>query len=232
MSERNPDRRKALPDAIQPRGRGARSNVSGRFEPNGYEPFDDGWREDDGDPPKLHTRIHAEHPKRIISRNNSPDIPFDQSINPYKGCEHGCIYCYARPSHAFLGLSPGLDFETKIFYKPNAASLLDKALRAKGYRARPIALGANTDPYQPIERTARATRSILEVLARFNHPVGIITKSALVLRDLDILAPMAARVLAHDGFFGDRLSGKFPGDPTLPHHQNAIGQADDLLHLG
>ncbi|MEO1225807.1 MAG: PA0069 family radical SAM protein [Pseudomonadota bacterium] len=177
------------------RGRGAISNRDSRFEPHSHEWMDDGWgTEPDADGPnRIETTLLIDRARTILNRNNSPDIPFDLSINPYKGCEHGCIYCYARPSHAFLGLSPGLDFETKIFYKPNAGPLLDKALRAKGYRAQPIALGANTDPYQPIERRTRTTRAILEVLARFNHPVGIITKSALILRDLDILAPMAAR---------------------------------------
>ncbi|MEM7443592.1 MAG: PA0069 family radical SAM protein [Pseudomonadota bacterium] len=177
------------------RGRGAISNRDGRFEPHYHELVDDGWGGpfDEEEPARLETTLLIDRARTIVNRNNSPDIPFDQSINPYKGCEHGCIYCYARPSHAFLGLSPGLDFETKIFYKPNAAKLLDRAFRAKNYRASPIALGANTDPYQPIERRVKATRSILQVLAGFNHPVGIITKSALVLRDLDILAPMAAR---------------------------------------
>jgi len=176
------------------RGRGAISNRDSRFDAYSHEWEDDGWGSlDDDTPNRLETTLLIDRARTIINRNNSPDIPFDQSINPYKGCEHGCIYCYARPSHAYLGLSPGLDFETKIFYKPNAAALLDKAFRARGYRAKPIALGANTDPYQPIERKAKATRSILEVMARFNHPVGIITKSAMVLRDLDILVPMAKR---------------------------------------
>lgn len=196
MSERNPDRRKALPDAIQPRGRGARSNVSGRFEPNGYEPFDDGWREDDGDPPKLHTRIHAEHPKRIISRNNSPDISFSQSINPYQGCEHGCIYCYARPSHAYWGLSPGLDFESRIFFKPDAADLLKKEFAAPNYRPSTIVIGANTDPYQPAEREFGLMRKMLPVFTKTRHPVSVITKSALVTRDIDMWAELARQDLA------------------------------------
>ena len=178
----------------QQRGRGARSNVPGRFERLGRALFDNGW---DGleDLPPLKTSVVAETAKTIITRNQSPDISFDRSINPYRGCEHGCSYCYARPTHAFMGLSPGLDFESKLFAKSNAVELLRQELSAPGYVPRTIALGANTDPYQPIERSHRLTRRILEVLAEFGHPVGIVTKSALVLRDLDILKPMAERGL-------------------------------------
>ncbi len=175
------------------RGRGAQSNESGRFEPHAYIPVDDGWSEDE--PPKLETTVTFERPKTIITRNDSPDISFDRSINPYRGCEHGCIYCFARPTHAFMGLSPGLDFESKLFAKPDAASLLEKELAAKNYKPRTIAIGTNTDPYQPIERQHRVMRQVLEVLARSNHPVGIVTKSALVLRDLDLLVPMAEKGL-------------------------------------
>lgn len=178
----------------QERGRGARSNASGRFERFDRYVFDDGWAGLE-DAPKLATTVTEERPKNIITRNSSPDISFDRSINPYRGCEHGCSYCYARPTHAYMGLSPGLDFESKLFAKTNAAELLRRELSAPGYEPRMIALGANTDPYQPIERRYRITRSILEVLAEFGHPVGIVTKSALVLRDLDILAPMAERGL-------------------------------------
>jgi DNA repair photolyase len=176
------------------RGRGAVTNVSGRFEKQARESFDDGWAEPDTLPP-FRTETVMERAVSIISRNTSPDIPFDRSINPYRGCEHGCSYCYARPSHAYLGLSPGLDFEAKLYAKPNAAELLERELAAPKYQPAEIALGANTDPYQPIERQFRITRSILEVLSRCNHPVTIVTKSASVTRDIDILAPMAERGL-------------------------------------
>ena len=174
------------------RGRGATSNVSGRFERFAVTPFDDGWGRHDEPAPKLETIVTAEPAQSIVATNDSPDIPFDRSINPYKGCEHGCIYCFARPSHAYLGLSPGLDFESRIFAKPNAASLLREVLSRPGYRPQPFALGANTDPYQPVERRLKLTRQILEVLAESRHPVSIVTKSNMVLRDLDLLGPMAA----------------------------------------
>jgi DNA repair photolyase len=177
------------------RGRGAVSNPGGRYEPVQTETFDDGWDIEDEKPPAP-TEIIVETARKIITRNDSPDISFDQSINPYRGCEHGCIYCFARPTHAFQGLSPGLDFETKIFVKPNAAELLEKELRAPGYEVKTIAMGTNTDPYQPLEKKLRITRGILEVLQRANHPVGIVTKGHLVTRDIDILAPMAERGLA------------------------------------
>ena len=176
-------------------GRGAVSNPDGRYEPIQRAAYDDGWGTLD-DPPPLPTEVTLEKARAIITRNDSPDISFDRSINPYRGCEHGCIYCFARPTHAYQGLSPGLDFETKLFAKPNAAELLEKELSAPSYRPRTIAMGTNTDPYQPIERKFRITRGILEVLDRFSHPVGIVTKSALVMRDIDILAPMAGRSLA------------------------------------
>jgi DNA repair photolyase len=177
------------------RGRGAASNESGRFEPVKREDFDDGWERDEAAEP-FKTEVIHERPRVIITRNQSPDISFDRSINPYRGCEHGCVYCFARPTHAYMGLSPGLDFETKLFVKDGAAVLLQRELAAPSYKPRTIAMGTNTDPYQPIERQYRVTRSILEVLARCDHPVGIVTKSNLVLRDLDILAPMAAKGLA------------------------------------
>ena len=176
------------------RGRGAPSNASGRFETLRREALDDGWENEDVAP--LQTEIMIERPRTIITRNESPDISFDRSINPYRGCEHGCAYCYARPTHAYLGLSAGLDFESKLFVKENAAALLEKELAAPKYRPATIALGANTDAYQPIERQHRITRSVLEVLARCDHPVGIVTKSNLVTRDIDLLAPMAAKGLA------------------------------------
>jgi len=176
------------------RGRGALSNAAGRFEPHAREAFDDGWQRLDDLPP-FRTSVTVEKPRTIINRNDSPDVGFDRSINPYRGCEHGCVYCFARPTHAYQGLSAGLDFETRLFAKPDAPELLVKELSKPGYEPRTIALGINTDGYQPIEREWRLTRRILEVLRDFGHPVGIVTKSALVLRDLDILAPMAERGL-------------------------------------
>ncbi|MGB7036842.1 MAG: PA0069 family radical SAM protein [Xanthobacteraceae bacterium] len=176
------------------RGRGTASNASGRFEPIARVAFDDGWQGIE-ELPAFKTTVTADATRKIIARNESPDISFEQSINPYRGCEHGCVYCYARPSHAYLGLSPGLDFESKLFMKPNAAELLERELSAKAYVPKIIALGSNTDPYQPIERRYQITRRILEVLERAGNPVGIVTKSALVLRDLDILTRMAARNL-------------------------------------
>jgi DNA repair photolyase len=176
------------------RGRGAKSNASGRYEPLARIAFDDGWQNFEELPP-FKTNVALDSTRKIITRNNSPDISFDRSINPYRGCEHGCIYCFARPTHAYLGLSPGLDFETQLFAKPDAPKLLERELSAPGYVPRTIAIGTNTDPYQPIEREHRIMRGILEVLERYGHPVGIVTKSALVLRDLDILASMAQRNL-------------------------------------
>jgi len=179
------------------KGRGASSNETGRFETHTRHPVDDGWRahiEDDA--PKLHTTVTVDATRSVIARNQSPDIPFEQSLNPYRGCEHGCVYCFARPTHAWLGLSPGLDFETKLLAKPEAPKLLEAELRKPGYTCQVLAMGTNTDPYQPIEREYRITRQVLEVLSRFNHPVSIVTKSSLVTRDIDILAGMAARKLA------------------------------------
>src|SRR5437016_2561030 len=176
------------------RGRGAQSNASGRFEAEARLGFDDGWQSLDELPP-FKTTIAVDTARKVITRNDSPDIGFDRSINPYRGCEHGCVYCFARPTHAYLGLSPGLDFESKLFVKPDAPALLEKELSAPNYQVRTIAIGTNTDPYQPIERKYEVMRGILEVLERAGHPVGIVTKSALVLRDVDILARMARRNL-------------------------------------
>ena len=181
-------------DPERRRGRGAETNRSGRFEPTARELIDDGWSSFAELPP-LKTTVEEERPRKIITTNLSPDISFDRSINPYRGCEHGCAYCFARPTHAYMGLSPGLDFETKLFAKPNAAELLAKELAKPGYEAKTMAIGTNTDPYQPIEKRYRIMREILEVLDRTHHPVGIVTKSALVLRDIDILARMAERNL-------------------------------------
>jgi DNA repair photolyase len=176
-------------------GRAAQTNASGRYEPLARIAFDDGWRSLDELPP-FKTTVQTDSTRKIITCNDSPDIGFDRSINPYRGCEHGCAYCFARPTHAYLGLSPGLDFESKLFVKPEAAELLERELSAPGYEPKVIAIGTNTDPYQPIERRYKVMRRILEVLDRAGHPVGIVTKSALVLRDLDILARMAERKLA------------------------------------
>src|SRR5437879_4227138 len=177
------------------RGRGAQSNASGRFEAEARVAFDDGGQGLEDLPP-FKTTVALDTARKVITRNDSPDIGFDRSINPYRGCEHGCVYCFARPTHAFLGLSPGLDFESKLFAKPDAAALLEKELAAPDYEPRMIAIGTNTDPYQPIERERKIMRGILEVLERAGHPVGIVTKSALVARDADILARMARRNLA------------------------------------
>jgi len=175
--------------------RGARSFVAGRFESVAREAFDDGWTPEEKDERELATQVTVERARSIISHNDSPDVGFEQSINPYRGCEHGCIYCYARPSHAYLELSPGLDFETRLFAKTNAAELLRAALARPGYLPSPIALGANTDCYQPIERKYRITRQVLEVLAECEHPCTIVTKSALVERDLDLLKDLASKNL-------------------------------------
>lgn len=184
----------AIPQ-VKARGRGVGSNSSGRFEAFKRSGIDDGWHREDEDLPVLKTHVTEEAARSIIARNISPDISFDRSINPYRGCEHGCSYCYARPSHAYLGLSAGLDFESRLFAKTNAVELLQKELGAKGYEPATIALGANTDPYQPVERQYRLTREILKILNECNHPVGIVTKSALVTRDIDILKPMAEKGL-------------------------------------
>ncbi|HXN43753.1 MAG TPA: PA0069 family radical SAM protein [Xanthobacteraceae bacterium] len=182
-------------DRERRRGRGALSNASGRYEPKARIGFDDGWQSLEDLPP-FATTVTVDATRKIITRNDSPDIGFDRSINPYRGCEHGCVYCFARPTHAYLGLSPGLDFETKLFVKPEAPELLERELSAPGYQPRTIAIGTNTDPYQPIDRRYQIMRRILEVLERAGHPVGIVTKSALVLRDVDILSRMAERNLA------------------------------------
>jgi DNA repair photolyase len=189
------------------RGRGAQSNASGRYEPLARIAFDDGWQSFEELPP-FKTTVSIDSTRKIITRNNSPDISFDRSINPYRGCEHGCIYCFARPTHAYLGLSPGLDFESKLFAKPDAPKLLERELSAANYVPRTIAIGTNTDPYQPIEREHQVMRRILEVLERYGHPVGIVTKSALVVRDLDILARMAQRNLVKVALSVTTLDGK------------------------
>ncbi len=177
------------------RGRGADSNRAGRFEATNRVAFDDGWNGLEEER-VVRTEVRIEEPRSAITWQRSPDLPFDRSINPYRGCEHGCVYCYARPSHAFLNLSPGLDFETRLIARPGIAKVLEGELRKPGYRVQPLAIGTNTDPYQPVEREHAIMRDVLEVLASFRHPVWITTRGALVERDIDLLAPMAAQGLA------------------------------------
>lgn len=185
------------------RARGAGRNLAGRFETLERVEIGTGWEGDGWDIPEpqagWRTEVAVEEPRSAITRNASPDVPFDRSLNPYRGCEHGCIYCFARPSHGYLGLSPGLDFETRLVARPGIWRVLDRELRRRSYEVAPLAIGTNTDPYQPIEAKFKAMRKVLEVLQDFGHPVGIVTKGTMVARDLDILAPMAARGLAHVG---------------------------------
>ena len=192
------DDARTLDPARRP-GRGARTNRPGRFEAQDRVAVDDGWPGDEEALAPLRTEVREERPRSIITRNTSPDIGFDRSINPYRGCEHGCVYCFARPTHAYLNLSPGLDFETRLIARPGAGAVLERELRRKGYRPAVMAIGTNTDPYQPIERRYRVMREVLEVLAAFNHPVGIVTKGTGIERDIDLLAPMAAAGLAQVG---------------------------------
>ena len=215
-------------DRERRRGRGTVSNSSGRFEPLARVAFDDGWQAPDDLPP-FKTTITVDATRKIIARNDLPDISFDRSINPYRGCEHGCVYCFARPTHAYLGLSPGLDFESKLFMKPNAPELLEREIAAPSYVPKIIAIGTNTDPYQPIERQHQIMRRILEVLERAGHPVGIVTKSALVLRDLDILARMAKRDLVKVAISVTTLDPKLartmePRASTPPKRLEALRQ--------
>jgi DNA repair photolyase len=215
-------------DSQRRRGRGAVTNESGRYEPLARIAFDDGWQSLEELPP-FKTTVTVDATRKIITRNDSPDISFDRSINPYRGCEHGCIYCFARPTHAYLGLSPGLDFESKLFVKPDAPELLERELAAPGYSPRTIAIGTNTDPYQPIEKTYQVMRRILEVLERTGHPVGIVTKSALILRDIDILARMAKRNLAKVALSVTTLDAKLarvmePRAATPPRRLDALRQ--------
>ena len=227
----------APPHALK--GRGATFNPANRFRRDARELVDDGWSPpgdvpSDDEPPPLKTTVSIQKARTIIARNDSPDIPFTQSINPYQGCEHGCIYCYARPSHAFLDLSPGLDFETRLFAKPNAAALLRTELAHPGYRCEPIALGTNTDPYQPIEREWKVTRQVIEVLAECEHPLTITTKGVLILRDLDLLAPMAAKNLARVyvsiAMLDRELARKL--DPRAPSPQRRLEMIKALSDAG
>src|SRR5579864_6498368 len=218
----------SIVDRERRRGRGTVSNATGRYEPLARIAFDDGWQGLEELPP-FQTSVTADATRKIITRNDSPDISFDRSINPYRGCEHGCVYCFARPTHAYLGLSPGLDFESKLFMKPNAPELLERELSAPGYVPKTIAIGTNTDPYQPIERRYQIMRRILEVLERCGHPVGIVTKSALILRDLDILTRLAQRNLVKVALSVTTLDPKLarvmePRAATPPRRLEALRQ--------
>lgn len=199
-------------DTVQPQhktpGRAARSNPDNRFDRLTCEAVDDGWVGDDDPLPVLRTHVSEEVPRKVITRNTSPDLSFDRSVNPYRGCEHGCIYCFARPSHAYLGLSPGLDFETELIARPTAAAVLRRELSAASYRPATIAIGTNTDPYQPIEKDRRIMRDILQILLDFNHPTAIVTKGTLIARDIDLLAPMAAKGLLRVGISVTTLDPK------------------------
>ncbi|WP_156387637.1 PA0069 family radical SAM protein [Methylobacterium sp. Leaf399] len=230
------------------KGRGATVNPDGRYEAARHEAFDDGWGGDEApSAPRaevlraevlrtevLRTEVLPEAARSIITRNTSPDIAFDRSINPYRGCEHGCVYCFARPNHAYVGLSPGLDFETRLFTKPDAARLLERELAAPGYRPATIALGTATDPYQPIERTHRLTRQVLEVLARDRHPVGIVTKSNLVTRDIDILSDMAAMGLVKVAMSVTTLDPALARrmEPRAPHPERRLDAIRQLTAAG
>jgi DNA repair photolyase len=218
----NPPNNDRLGGPQKIKGRGAASNPEGRFESTSAEAVDDGWEQEDL-APRPATTVTEERARSIISRNDSPDIAFEQSINPYRGCEHGCIYCYARPSHGYLNLSAGLDFETKLFAKSNAAELLRRELARPGYRVSPINLGANTDPYQPVERQYRITRQVIEVLAEHRHPLTIVTKSALIERDIDLLAELARDNLVYAFVsvtsLDNRLSAKLEPRASAPHRR-------------
>ncbi|NOT39028.1 MAG: PA0069 family radical SAM protein [Alphaproteobacteria bacterium] len=216
------------------RGRGTFSNLSGRFESQHRVLMDDGWGTLEGDPPKLKTTVAIDATRSIIARNASPDIPFDRSINPYRGCEHGCVYCFARPTHAYLGLSPGQDFESRLFVKPKAAQLLRQELRKPGYQVRTMALGTNTDPYQPIDEKYQITREVLKVLRDFRHPVGIVTKSNRVLRDIDILSEMAKDNLARVAISVTTLDRELARtmEPRAPTPERRIEAIRELTAAG
>lgn len=219
-------------DKDRRRGRGVSSNLSGRFDLARSEETD-GWDIPE-DRPTFRTQVTTEQSRSLISYNRSPDLPFDRSINPYRGCEHGCAYCFARPTHAYLGLSPGLDFETRLVARPNAAEVLRRELSARRYTVAPIAIGTNTDPYQPIEKTWEITRSCLQVLSDFNHPVAIVTKGALIERDIDILAPMAARGLVRAGISVTTLDAGLSRrmEPRVPGPQRRLQIIRRLAQAG
>ncbi|MFC6642985.1 MULTISPECIES: PA0069 family radical SAM protein [Sulfitobacter] len=214
-------------------GRAAGSNDAGRFERHARVAEDDGWAREEV-LPVLRTNTSIEVPRRVITYNRSPDLPFDRSINPYRGCEHGCVYCFARPSHAYLGLSPGLDFETQLIARPEAPQVLARELRAKRYEVAPIAIGTNTDPYQPIEKTHGIMRECLEVLSEFNHPVAIVTKGSLIERDIDILGDMAERGLAAVGISVTTLDAKLSRlmEPRAPAPQRRLQVIRKLSEAG
>jgi DNA repair photolyase len=215
------------------KGRAATSNATNRFERLQVQAVDDGWARDEALPP-LRTKVTVERPRHVITRNTSPDISFDQSINPYRGCEHGCIYCFARPSHAYLGLSPGLDFETRLIARPDAPGILERELRSRNYVPKVIAIGTNTDAYQPIEKDRQIMRGILGVLSAFNHPVGIVTKGTLVERDIDILAPMAAKGLVRVGISVTTLDANVARamEPRVPSPSRRIETIRRLAAAG
>lgn len=215
------------------RARGAVSNMGGRFEATHFTRFDDGW-EIDEDKSVLHTEIRIERPRSALNFVRSPDLPFDRTINPYRGCEHGCIYCYARPSHAYLNLSPGLDFETKLIARPGIDRVLEKELRKKSYYVAPVALGTNTDPYQPCEVKYGVMRSVIDVLARFNHPMTITTKGVLIEHDIGLLAPMATRGLVQVGISLTTLDADLSRslEPRAPHPQRRLMAMKRLSDAG
>ncbi|WP_171129688.1 MULTISPECIES: PA0069 family radical SAM protein [unclassified Ruegeria] len=216
-----------------PIGRGAGSNTTGRFEPLSVTPVSDDWDLPEDLPP-LRTEVSDEVARSLISYNRSPDLPFDRSINPYRGCEHGCVYCFARPSHAYLGLSPGLDFETRLIARPNAAEVLRRELSAKSYKVATLALGTNTDPYQPIEKKREITRECLQVLSAFKHPLGIVTKGSLIERDIDILAPMAAQGLVRVGISLTTLDAGLSRrmEPRAPSPKRRLRMIERLSQAG
>jgi DNA repair photolyase len=215
-------------------GRGTFSNASGRYEREHRVLIDDGWGTLDAEPPVLKTTVAIDATRTIIARNQSPDISFDRSINPYRGCEHGCVYCFARPTHAYLGLSPGQDFESRLFAKPKAAQLLAQELRKADYQVRSMALGTNTDPYQPIDDKYQVTRDVLKVLRDFKHPVGIVTKSNRILRDLDILTEMASMNLARVAISVTTLDRKLARsmEPRAPTPERRIDAIRELAAAG
>lgn len=227
------DRRRPQIAAEQRPGRAALSRATGRYERHVREAVSDGWDIPE-DLPVIRTQVSEERPRSVITYNRSPDLPFDRSINPYRGCEHGCIYCFARPTHAYLGLSPGLDFETRLVARPEAPDVLARELRAKRYRVAPIAIGTNTDPYQPIEKTYGIMRACLEVLRAYRHPVAIVTKGALVERDMDILADMAADGLARVGISVTTLDAKLSRlmEPRVPAPKRRLATIRRLAQAG
>ncbi|MDA8585975.1 PA0069 family radical SAM protein [Rhodobacteraceae bacterium] len=216
-----------------PKGRAAVSNDVGRFETFHRESMDDGWDIDE-DPPPLRTEVTLERPRSVITRNTSPDVFFDRSINPYRGCEHGCIYCFARPTHAYLGLSPGLDFETRLIARPEAPEVLERELRAKSYKVGPIAIGTNTDPYQPIEKDHRIMRGLLEVLYKYRHPVCVVTKGTLIERDADILGEMGRMGLARVGITVTTLDADVSRkmEPRVPAPERRMRTIERLSEAG